>query len=108
MYDYVRDSRATEGHIGVESISSGTNPVPSKGTPQGSFLLPTLFNPAMRKLPPLLERIRQIKHTFYAIDLMIWTTSRLDCEKQDFLQEVTETMQNNLEAGNLQCAPDKP
>ncbi|KAM7299701.1 putative nuclease HARBI1 isoform X1 [Ixodes scapularis] len=43
----------------------------------------------------------------YVDDLTIWATSGSDSGRQDFLEEVIETVQNYLEAGNLQRAPDK-
>ncbi|KAG0445537.1 hypothetical protein HPB47_014164 [Ixodes persulcatus] len=84
MYDYVRDFLSNcMVTIGVESIRTSTIPP-----------------------PPLLERIPQMKHTLYADDPTIWTTSGSDGGRQDFLKEVIETVQNYLEAGNLQRAPD--
>ncbi|KAM7298340.1 uncharacterized protein ISCGN_018938 [Ixodes scapularis] len=88
-------------------IRTGTILVPSKGILQGLVLSPILFNLAIRKLPPLLERIPRNKHTLYANDLMIWTTLGSDGEKQDSLQEAIETVQNYLEASN-QLAQLKP
>lgn len=107
-YEYVRDFlKDRTATIGIESIRLDVLKVPGKGTPQGSVLSPTLFNLAMCKLPPLLESIPHIKHTLYADDLTLWTTSGTDGNKQDSLQKAVDTVQRYLEAGNLQCAPEK-
>lgn len=71
MYDYVRDFLSNcMATIGVESIRTSTTPVPSKGTPQGSVLSPTLL-PGDVQAASLLERIPRMKHTLYADDLTI-------------------------------------
>ncbi|KAM7315696.1 hypothetical protein ISCGN_005479 [Ixodes scapularis] len=92
MYDYVRDFLSNwMATIGIESIRTSTIPIPSKGNRQGSVLSPTFIH----SMP------------LYVDDLTIWATSGSDSGRQDFLEEVIETVQNYLEAGNLQRAPDK-
>ncbi|KAG0428576.1 hypothetical protein HPB47_024448 [Ixodes persulcatus] len=107
-YNYVKDFLCNRtATIGVESICSDIIQVLDKGTPQGSVLSPTLSNLAMRKLSERLDAISLFKHSLYAEDLAIWTTSGSEGEKQDGLQEAIRVTQEYLKEGGLHCAPEK-
>lgn len=80
---------------------------PSKGTPQGAVISPTLFNIAMIGLARKLEDIPDIRHSFYADDITIWTTKGSLAEKEERLQFAAKTIEEYTRERGLQCSADK-
>ncbi|XP_070378144.1 uncharacterized protein [Dermacentor albipictus] len=106
--DYARaflsDRAAT---IGRGDIRSDILKLSGRGTPQGSVLSPTLFNGAMAKVPPLLDKLPNVLHALYADDITIWVTTGSDGAIKDALQEAVNIVQEYATAGGLTCAADK-
>lgn len=107
-YHYIRnflsDRTATLslGHIQSDNINLG-----SRGTPQGSVLSPYLFNVALLDLPKKLEEIEDLKFSFYADDITLWTNKGSDGEIQERLQRAVDTIQAFISPKGLACSTEK-
>ncbi|XP_077547628.1 uncharacterized protein LOC144159832 [Haemaphysalis longicornis] len=79
-----------------------------RGTPQGSVLLPMLFNLALLLLPSLLERIDGVSHALYADDITVWTNrAGSDTWIEGVLQRAADTAHGYAKSCGLSCAPQK-
>ncbi|XP_049527571.1 uncharacterized protein LOC125947210 [Dermacentor silvarum] len=57
--------------ITLDVLKSGSIPLGSRGTPQGSVLLPFLFNLALITLPPKITAMPGLLHSFYTADITL-------------------------------------
>ncbi|KAH6925048.1 hypothetical protein HPB50_027406 [Hyalomma asiaticum] len=58
-------------------------------------------------LPPLLDCIPNIRHTLYADDVMVWTTTGSDGQIEEAFQQAVETMAEYAARVGLKCAGEK-
>ncbi|XP_037505476.1 uncharacterized protein LOC119381788 [Rhipicephalus sanguineus] len=108
IFRYIRsflESRTAE--IAVGEIKSDSFPMGGKGTPQGSVLSPFLFNLALIKIPPRLEDIPGLKHTFYADDITIWVTRGRDAQLEETLQQAVNSVEELAGDVGLSCSQPK-
>lgn len=107
IYNYIRDflsNRSATFHIpGHKS----TPFYPTRGTPQGSILSPTLFNLAMLNLPQQLNEIPDLFHSVYADDVTLWTNTGSPGEQEGALQAGCDRVSNYAASLGLTLAPDK-
>ncbi|XP_037518278.1 uncharacterized protein LOC119395057 [Rhipicephalus sanguineus] len=107
-FRYIRsflESRTAE--IAVGEIKSDSLPMGGKGTPQGSVLSPFLFNLALIKIPPRLEEIPGLKHTFYADDITLWVTRGSDAHLEETLQQAVNIVEELAGDAGLSCSQPK-
>lgn len=77
------------------------------GVPQGAILSPTLFNIAMKDLPPLLHQITHLKFALYADDITLWCTHGSPGEQEQTLQSGLDTIKDYLDGLGMECSPGK-
>lgn len=78
-----------------------------KGTPQGAVLSPFLFNLALRTLPSSLDRIPGLRHTIYADDVTLWTTTGSDGQIEETLQRAADAVVSHATQAGLTCSESK-
>lgn len=107
-FNYIRaflEERTAEINIG--SLTTETLKVPSKGTPQGAVISPTLFNVAMLGLAENLQSIQGMQTALYADDITVWTTTGSLGEKEEKLQRAATMIDNYVTERGMECAPQK-
>lgn len=107
-YDYVRDFlTGRTARITLGELKSGEIEMGSPGTPQGSVILPMLFNLALIGLPAKLEEIGGFCHSLYADDITMWVTQGCVGQIEQTLQRAIDTVQGYLEGTGLTCSAEK-
>uniref|UniRef100_A0A6G5A918 Putative tick transposon n=1 Tax=Rhipicephalus microplus TaxID=6941 RepID=A0A6G5A918_RHIMP len=107
-FRYIRsflEGRTAE--ISIGDIKSDSFALGGKGTPQGSVLSPFLFNIALIKIPPRLEEIPGLKHTFYADDITLWVTRGSDAHLEETLQQAVNIVEELAGEAGLACSQPK-
>lgn len=107
-FRYIRsflEGRTAE--IVVGEVKSDSFTLGARGTPQGSVLSPFLFNLALIKIPPKLEEISGLKHTFYADDITLWVTRGSDGQLEDTLQRAVDIVEKLAGEAGLTCSQPK-
>ncbi|KAG0445498.1 hypothetical protein HPB47_014526 [Ixodes persulcatus] len=106
-YAYIKDfltGRKAILHAGELEIEE--RELGSVGTPQGSGISPLLFNLVMIKVADRLGELRA-RHTMYADDITLWSTSDREYTAQEELQEAIQVIEDALEGTGLKCSPSK-
>ncbi|XP_037564329.1 uncharacterized protein LOC119443684 [Dermacentor silvarum] len=80
----------------------------SVGTPQGSVILPLLFNLVMIGVAERLNaRVPHVRYTIYADDITLWVAGGSDGYIEEALQEAVNTIEDQLDGTGLRCSPQK-
>ncbi|KAM7306823.1 hypothetical protein ISCGN_010482 [Ixodes scapularis] len=94
-FNYIQDFLSDRtAQISIGGVTSDDINLGGRGTPQGSVLLPYLFNVAMIELPAKLSKIEGLHHSIYADDITLWMTGGCDGFIQDTLQEAIRTIED--------------
>lgn len=100
-YNYIRDfftGRTAKLHVGELDLEE--RELGNVGTPQGSVISPLLFNLVMTKIAKRLGT-QEVKHTLYADDIMLWSTSNDEQQAQEELQTAVYAIEEELEGTGL-------
>lgn len=109
IYNYVcsfLQGRTVELSL-IDSNATKRLALSNKGTPQGAVLSPFLFNLVMSQLPQLLDCIPNIRHTLYADDVTVWTTTGSDGQIEEALQRAVDTVAGYVACAGLECSVEK-
>ncbi|XP_077550590.1 uncharacterized protein LOC144163712 [Haemaphysalis longicornis] len=109
IFSYLKDfltKRTATVRIGeerLEPVEQGDS-----DTPQGSVLLPLLFNLPLLPLPELLKQVEGVDHALYSDDITVWT-SRVgsDAWGEEVLQRAATTVHEYAKTCGLSCATQK-
>ncbi|KAH7934883.1 hypothetical protein HPB52_001825 [Rhipicephalus sanguineus] len=92
-------------HEAIAQHLAATNP--EERTPHGAVLSPFLFNLVMNQLPLSLNRIPNIRHTLYADDVTVWTTTGSDGQIEKALQRDVDAVAEYVARAGLECSVEK-